>query len=91
MTDLTVAAVAAVPQPAAARTGPSSGASAAPSPALRPEARKPPPPISVDVARGGNDVFIYTLRDPATDTVLAIIPTEEVSRSRVGSTVDTRA
>ena len=46
-------------------------------------------PLTVDVQRDGG-VFVYTLRDPATDTVLAVIPREAVRLDRDGRNFDQR-
>ena len=42
----------------------------------------------MDVQRGDAGVFVYTLRDPATDTVLAVIPREAVRSDRDGRHLD---
>lgn len=47
-------------------------------------------PLEVDVARGDDGVFVYTLRDPATDTVLVVIPREDVRLDRDGRHLDQR-
>ncbi len=47
------------------------------------------PPITVDVARD-DGVFVYTLRDPATDVVFAVIPREEVLTARERRALDER-
>ena len=67
------------PRERAPSLGPTAPAATPPAEPPRQAFPAPPPrqPITVDVARDG-DVFIYTLRDPATDTVLAVIPREEV-------------
>ena len=46
-----------------------------------------PAPLSVDVTQS-EGVFVYTLRDPATDTVIAVIPREAVRAGRDGRNVD---
>ena len=75
--------------PVAAVSSGSSGAD--PQPQREPPAPKPVrPPLDVEVAKADDGVFVYTLRDPATDTVLAVIPREAVRLDRDGRNLDQR-
>jgi hypothetical protein len=97
MTDPITPIAVAGPPPALAReaAAPSAPAPAASTPpAPTPDATERPhrpaaaaTPITWDATREG-DIFVYTLRDPATDTVLAVIPHEEVTTE--GRTIDRR-
>ena len=49
-----------------------------------------PKPLSIEVARGADGVFVYTLTDPGTGTVLAVIPREDVQLRRDGRNLDQR-
>ena len=66
----------------------SSGAGPAPKPVLQPPAA--PKPLSLDVAQGAGGVFVYTLSDPATGAVVAVIPREDVRIDRNGRNLDRR-
>ena len=67
-----------------------------------PEARGAPPaetparaspaaePLSLDVEQGADGVFVYTLSDPGTGTILAVIPREHVRQGRDGRNLDRR-
>ena len=81
---------AAPPVPAAGRTA---GAERGRSPPSQPAAAKPslaPEPLALDVAQGADGVFVYTLSDPGTGTVVAVIPREQVRQGRDGRNVDQR-
>ncbi len=49
-----------------------------------------PKPLTVDIDREGSGVFVYTLRDPSTDTVIAVIPRADVRPDRDGRHLDQR-
>ena len=62
--------------PQAAPAGPASGSAS------------PPDPLSLDVAKAEDGVFVYTLSDPGTGLVLAVIPRQDVQSGRDGRNLD---
>ena len=83
------------PQPVQRRapSEPSAASAATAAPATAPDAaaKAKPQPLAVDVMRSDGGVFVYTLRDPATDVVLAVIPRDAVRPGRDGRNVDQMA
>ena len=82
----------AVSRPAAGLATP--GFSPAASVSLSPGASQPPAPVqagaapaqplALSVDRADNGVFVYTLREPNTGAVIAVIPREQVQANRSG-------
>ncbi len=98
------AAVAAIAPLLAARrreVGRDVAANAAPPPAAPPKvpatalqgtAPGPPrEPLALDVAKGDDGVFVYTLRDPDSGAVLAVIPWSKAKSEAQGALLDTTA
>lgn len=50
-------------------------------PAPDPVAQHRPEPIALDVARGEDGVFVYTLSDPSTGRLVAVIPDTQSART----------
>ncbi len=71
----------------AATVGPDRSAAHA-SPAAAP-VKETPPPLRLSVGRADNGVFVYTLKNPDTGAVVAVIPRAELAQAQgVGGTVD---
>ena len=74
------------PAPAAS-FGPSAEVTLSPE-ALAPQEERqpepPPQPLALSVDRADNGVFVYTLREPSTGAVIAVIPRAQVQGGQNG-------